>query len=357
MEEKLQSIDITQLPKASEVKSDDIMLLVRKNADGTVTPMKVDGSVLPSGGNGGTNTRKKIKERYVLGRAIKPLSCQMGNERNWYVYNRNHDVVPINLKGWLTKDMVNAGNFTMNIWYALDSNSFDETPTHSLKDCADYMNRHCLSLVINAFPRHNGNYEGVGFIPYCDPFGGWAVNAYSVHSFDIESSGTDTVTVNIKIYVRCLEGRVIKSESKNLIYENNRVRLNPTIFNRQYVYDLLKVIQVCDNTDLISLYTKSGFGIVGQKRTGRSNYRYLKTKPQNADIIYKDKYRYLPNSDNGVQFGSHDSSDKTIYSHLGRGIIGKYRFALYKCGHKRLKKTEWFNFYLKFGYNGYLYID
>lgn len=69
MEEKLQSIDITQLPKASEVKSDDIMLLVRKNADGTVTPMKVDGSVLPSGGNGGASTRKKIKERYVLGLA------------------------------------------------------------------------------------------------------------------------------------------------------------------------------------------------------------------------------------------------------------------------------------------------
>lgn len=86
MEDKLQSIDITQLPKASEVKSDDIMLLVRKNADGTVTPMKVDGSVLPSGGNSGASTRKKIQEQYVIGRAVRPRACDQGHMVNWYVF-------------------------------------------------------------------------------------------------------------------------------------------------------------------------------------------------------------------------------------------------------------------------------
>ena len=86
MVEKLQSIDITQLPKASEVKSNDIMLLVRKNADGTVTPMKVDGSVLPSGGNGGTSTQKIKQEQYVIGRAIRPRACDQGHMDNWYVF-------------------------------------------------------------------------------------------------------------------------------------------------------------------------------------------------------------------------------------------------------------------------------
>lgn len=358
MEDKLQSIDITQLPKASEVKSNDIMLLVRKNADGTVTPMKVDGSVLPSGGNGGASIRKKIKERYVLGRAIKPFSCQMGNERNWYVYNRDHYIVPINLIGWLTEGMVKAGNFTMNIWYALDGNRFGGTPTYSLRGLVHGVRTSAFGLIINVSSRDDGCYEGVGSIPRCKLFNDRAAYAYSVHSFDIEGSGTDKVTVNIKIYVRGLEDKVIKSESKNLIYENNRVRLNPTIFNRQYIYDLLRVSQVDGDRQLISLYAKSGFGIVGQKRTCRPNFRYRKTMPQDADITYKNKYRYLPNNDNGVHFGSRDStSDSPFYSHLGRGIIGRYRFAFYKRGYERLKKTEWFNFYLRFGYNGYLYID
>lgn len=81
MVEKLQSIDITQLPKATEINVNDTMLIVRPNGDGTKTAMRIEGAVLKQ-----TKEKKKVQEQYVIGRAVKPRACDQGHMVNWYVF-------------------------------------------------------------------------------------------------------------------------------------------------------------------------------------------------------------------------------------------------------------------------------
>lgn len=47
MAENLKTLDINQFPKATEIKDDDNLLLIRPNANGKVSPMRVDGNLVP----------------------------------------------------------------------------------------------------------------------------------------------------------------------------------------------------------------------------------------------------------------------------------------------------------------------
>ena len=47
MAENLKTLDINQFPKATEIKDDDNLLLIRPNANGKVSPMRVDGNLIP----------------------------------------------------------------------------------------------------------------------------------------------------------------------------------------------------------------------------------------------------------------------------------------------------------------------
>ena len=47
MTENLKTLDINQFPKATEIKDDDTLLLIRPSANGKVKPMRVDGNLIP----------------------------------------------------------------------------------------------------------------------------------------------------------------------------------------------------------------------------------------------------------------------------------------------------------------------
>ena len=47
MAENLKTFDINQFPKATEIKDDDTLLLIRPSANGKVKPMRVDGNLVP----------------------------------------------------------------------------------------------------------------------------------------------------------------------------------------------------------------------------------------------------------------------------------------------------------------------
>ena len=47
MAENLKTLDINQFPKATEIKDDDTLLLIRPSANGKVKPMRVDGNLIP----------------------------------------------------------------------------------------------------------------------------------------------------------------------------------------------------------------------------------------------------------------------------------------------------------------------
>lgn len=107
MANELTTIDVTQLPVATEVKGNDTLLLVRPNGDGTNTPMRVAGSALPSSTGGTSGTKKKKEQRIVIGRAIRPLACEQGNVENWYCYGYSQGgvvTVPINVKNTVNYD-------------------------------------------------------------------------------------------------------------------------------------------------------------------------------------------------------------------------------------------------------------
>ena len=46
MAENLKTLDINQFPKATEIKDDDTLLLIRPSANGKVKPMRVDGNLI-----------------------------------------------------------------------------------------------------------------------------------------------------------------------------------------------------------------------------------------------------------------------------------------------------------------------
>lgn len=48
MAENLKTLDINQFPKATEIKDDDTLLLIRPSANGKVKPMRVDGNLVPN---------------------------------------------------------------------------------------------------------------------------------------------------------------------------------------------------------------------------------------------------------------------------------------------------------------------
>lgn len=47
MAENLKTLDINQFPKATEIKDDDTLLLIRPSANGKVKPMRIDGNLVP----------------------------------------------------------------------------------------------------------------------------------------------------------------------------------------------------------------------------------------------------------------------------------------------------------------------
>ena len=48
MAENLKTLDINQFPKATEIKDDDTLLLIRPSANGKVKPMRIDGNLIPN---------------------------------------------------------------------------------------------------------------------------------------------------------------------------------------------------------------------------------------------------------------------------------------------------------------------
>ena len=75
----IQTIDVQQLPDAGAVQNGDTLLLVRPNGDGTQQAMRVSGTAIAA-------PKKKKKQQYVIGRAIRPTACEIGGMENWYVY-------------------------------------------------------------------------------------------------------------------------------------------------------------------------------------------------------------------------------------------------------------------------------
>lgn len=348
MEDKLQSIDITQLPKASEVKSDDIMLLVRKNADGTVTPMKVDGSVLPSGGNGGASTRKKIKERYVLGRAIKPFSCQMGNESNWYVYSSRTTVIPINFKKIITADIYNGEkDFLLKVYFnSPNGYNYGVSEYHNLRGISDCLfdsdDQGRITL------RFGFTYESwagyvVGLIEtpsFIDVNFGFS--AYRVESITIDD-GIDhpgSKTVELRLIYKNIYDNEFKSDSLNLIAFRGRIMLNPMRFNKRRMCDLIRREFQHAASDESERYITCSrrYGILGKKQKCRDFRRWKRSE---KDGRFPQKQYLCLNA---------RKSDGLALLNGGSGLsstaLGKYQFAFYDKNVGVRRRSEWFNFFL-----------
>lgn len=348
MEDKLQSIDITQLPKASEVRSDDIMLLVRKNADGTVTPMKVDGSVLPSGGNGGASTRKKIKERYVLGRAIKPFSCQMGNERNWYVYSGNTNVIPVNFKNIITADIYHGKkDFLLKVYFnSPNGYNFGVSEYHNLRkiyDCnADSDDQDRMTL------RFGFTYESwagyaIGLIetPSLNNVD-FSFSAFIVESITIDD-GIDhpgSKTVELRLIYKEIYDNEFKSDSLNLIAFRGRIMLNPMRFNKRRMCDLIRrnFQYVASDKSWCEITCSRRYGILGKKQKCRDSHRWRKY--ETGGVFPRKQYLCLNacKSDGGALLNGG--------SGLSRYALGKYQFAFYDKNVGVRRRSEWFNFFL-----------
>ena len=67
------TLDVTELPVAGTVKDGDQLLLVRTQKDGAKVPMRMKGP-------------KVKKQQIVIGRAIRPMACEIGGVENWYVF-------------------------------------------------------------------------------------------------------------------------------------------------------------------------------------------------------------------------------------------------------------------------------
>ena len=100
----LKKIDVSQLPKATEINANDTMLIVRPNGDGTMTAMRIEGTVLKQ-----TKVKKKVQEQYVIGRAVSPRACDQGHMVNWYVFgtifNGSRFLVNIPIRGKVVDDV------------------------------------------------------------------------------------------------------------------------------------------------------------------------------------------------------------------------------------------------------------
>lgn len=345
MVEKLQSIDITQLPKASEVKSNDIMLLVRKNADGTVTPMKVDGSVLPSGGNGGTSTRKKIKERYVLGRAIKPFSCQMGNERNWYVYSCWTNVIPINFKDIITSDIYHGEkDFLLKVYFkSIYGDDYGVFAYHNL--CHISGNDRDVDDEGRKNLRYGSTSEGVGGynLGLIDNDISHLIN-YGFFAFQVESITIDDgvdhpgfKTVELRLIIDFIDCSEIKSDSLNLITFRGRIMLNPMRFNKKRMYDLIRRELQNGGSD-IAISGNKRYGVLGKKQKCRDFYRFNSLETHRRS----PRKQYLTLKDHGVDGSVLLRGD----SGLSKTAIGKYQFAFYSRNVGTRRRSEWFNFFL-----------
>lgn len=68
-------LDVTELPVAETVKDGDQLLLVRTQKNGVKVPMRM-------------KAKKQKKQQIVIGRAIRPRTCEIGGVENWYVFGR-----------------------------------------------------------------------------------------------------------------------------------------------------------------------------------------------------------------------------------------------------------------------------
>lgn len=101
----IKTIDVQQLPDAGAVQNGDTLLLVRPNSDGTQQAMKVKGTAIAA-------PKKKKKQQYVIGRAIRPRACEIGGMENWYVFgsaNWHQNLLLLNIVSMSVNSYIDIG--------------------------------------------------------------------------------------------------------------------------------------------------------------------------------------------------------------------------------------------------------